>query len=860
MAEPQDEKRSDAAAAPSPAPSPRKPLLIWDGDCAFCRRWITRWQHRTRGRVDYEPYQRAAERVPQVPREEFGKAVHLLEPDGTVARGADAVFRSLAHGGHAGGRAMLWLHRRAAPFRWVSEAAYAFVARHRNGIDKLDTRFVGLETRPPRHRLTRSVFLRLLGLIYLLAFYSLFVQVEGLVGTSGILPANRFAGAAAHFYGPVARWWHAPTLVYLNPSDAMLRGLCVAGLAASCLLIVGALPLLMTIIAWTCYLSLVVAGQAFLAYQWDALLLEAGFLAIFWSPPRWLDARTNPPPSRDMLLLFRWLLFRVMFASAVVKLGSGDPSWRDWSALRYHFETQPLPTWTSWYAHHAPPWLLAAACLLTLAIEALVPFLYFAPRRTRLFAFWVTVLFQLAILATGNYGFFNLLTIVLAISLLDDWAVARVVQWEPEVTSTDAARHRRPWARRWIVHTVAAVLFLLSMMGLAEQLLAVRWPRPLAALQAAARPFHLANDYGLFAWMTKERPEILIEGSDDGATWKPYAFRFKPGDPRRPPRFAAPHLPRLDWQLWFEAMNPSPEPWFGSLLVRLLEGKPQVLDLLAPGGNPFPSAPPKYIRATIWDYRFTDRATRRATGTWWVARPQRVFVPAASVGKIEPRSHEGTKARRIPLQFQSDRSCEMTVGRGIEKKRFVPSCLRAFVPSWSNILRSRRALARTGAEGLGDVALRAPGGGGAGLAGVVGLEQFEVPGQRLQQHAASVGHRPLLRLNQPVGPRGFQPPAPAYPFSRPAAGLTFSGNHHSGRARRPRPLAGGGCIPSFGKTRDTPGSYARPRDAHGLPPMPPFPPRLNRPFAPLSSPPARSLCVPRHDSATRTIAELQPTK
>jgi predicted DCC family thiol-disulfide oxidoreductase YuxK len=602
-------------------PLPR-PLLIYDGDCSFCKRWIARWRHLTVDAIDYEPYQTASERAPHIPRENFGRAVHLIEPGGATSRGAEAVFRSLALGGHH--RYLLWLYEHVPAFEGLAEALYAFVASHRDPLDRIDRIVVGTETRAATHVLTRALFLRALGVIYLIAFTSLYVQIDGLVGSNGILPASALVEAATRTYG-ASRWWNLPTLAYLSSSDAFLHALCIGGIVCSCLLIVGLLPMVMTILLFAGYLSLSTVGQIFLGYQWDALLLETGFLAILFSPPLWLGSR-NKPPSRLMLFMLRWLLFRLMFLSALVKW-FGDEAWRNMSALRFHFETQPIPTSTAWHAHQSPPWLLSIACFCMFITEAIVPLLYFAPRRTRMLAFWLTVLLQVNIMLTGNYGFFNLLTIVLALTLLDDAAVGRLTRMTPPPYPRS-----RPWMRRWVIVPIALVLFIVGLMAGIERVLMARldWPRPLAALQRAVEPFEIANHYGLFAAMTKTRPEIIIEGSDDRLNWKAYEFKWKPTDVNRRPAFCEPHMPRLDWQMWFAALDPQGnQNWFLAFAVKLLEGQPEVLKLMEK--NPFPQRPPKYIRAVVYDYHFSDRAARARSGAWWVRKEVGVLLEPISI-------------------------------------------------------------------------------------------------------------------------------------------------------------------------------------------------------------------------------------
>lgn len=606
-----------------------KPLLIYDGDCSFCRRWIARWQHLTRDAINYAPYQREAERFGSIPRENFGRAVHLIEPDGTVRRAADAVLRSLALAGQK--RWLRWMYDHVPAFASIAEAAYALVAANRNIIDPLDKVIVGTETRPSSYALTRAVFLRLLGVIYLIAFTSFFVQMDGLVSSRGILPASALIDAATRQLGS-SRWWTLPTLAYLGSSDAALHAMCIAGIVCSCLLIVGVVPLMMTSATWALYLSLMAVGQIFLGYQWDALLLETGFLAILWSPPLWASFRSSKPPSRIVLFMLRWLLFRLMFLSALVKWFSGDESWRDMTALRYHFETQPIPTWTSWYAHHSPPWMLATSCAIMFFIEAIVPLLYFLPRRTRMLGFWLTVLLQVNIMATGNYGFFNPLAIVLAVTLLDDAAIARVLRITLPPLSFERSR-----LRAVIVAPIAIVLFIAGLMTGAERVLLRRidWPRPMMTLQERVQPFSIANSYGLFAAMTKSRPEIVIEGSDDGVSWKAYEFKWKPTDIKRRPAFCEPHMPRLDWQMWFAALDPyGNQQWYISFAVKLLQGEPAVLKLMAT--NPFPDRPPKFVRADMFDYHFSDAATRSQTGAWWTRTRTGALLAPISLQQVHP--------------------------------------------------------------------------------------------------------------------------------------------------------------------------------------------------------------------------------
>jgi hypothetical protein len=334
-----------------------------------------------------------------------------------------------------------------------------------------------------------------------------------------------------------------------------------------------------------------------------------------------------------MLGLLRWLLFRLMFASGVVKLSGGDPTWWGLTALPVHYETQPLPTWIGWYASLLPGGFHRASTLLMFGAELLVPFFIFLPRRPRMAAAGIFTLFMVLIGLTGNYGFFNLLTVALCVTLLDDAFLARFVPGGPPAPplgdAKPAGAGRR--VRRFAVAVVAAFLLPLSCMALARSFREpVPWPRPMRLVEGYLSPFRLVSGYGLFARMTTTRPEIVVEGSNDRVTWLPYEFRWKPGDLSRRPGFVEPYMPRLDWQMWFAALSePEGPPWFRNLLARLLQGAPDVLALLEK--NPFPGKPPRTIRARLFEYRFTDPAERSRTGAWWRREEKGVYFPAASL-------------------------------------------------------------------------------------------------------------------------------------------------------------------------------------------------------------------------------------
>jgi hypothetical protein len=498
--------------------------------------------------------------------------------------------------------------------------------------------------------LARGIFLRSLGLVYLAAFLSLWVQVDGLIGSRGILPVSEYL-AAVHRVTGTERYYLVPTLCWLDAGDGFLHGLCAAGVILSVLLIVGLAPVPVLFLLWVCYLSLTVAGQQFLSYQWDALLLETGFLAIFFAPLGVWPQLSEQTPPRVIVWLLRWLLFRLMFMSGVVKLLSGDPTWRDLTALHYHYETQPLPTWTSWYMHQLPGGLHRLAVLATFVAELLVPLLIFGPRRARHVACAGIVGLQLLIAATGNYGFFNLLTIVLCVPLLDDGVFP--ARWRARLAPGDSgatAARRRSWSV-WVLAPVAGAVVCLSVAPFLANL--DLWPGWLARAYRVAASFRSVNTYGLFAVMTTQRPEIVVEGSNDGQVWRAYEFRWKPGDVHRRPAFTGLHLPRLDWQMWFAALGDFREnPWVDRFLARLLQGTPEVLALLEQ--NPFPDRPPRYVRALVYEYHFTNFATRRQTGAWWRRELRGHYSPVLVLPERQRGQREQAKGAtgviRIPLR------------------------------------------------------------------------------------------------------------------------------------------------------------------------------------------------------------------
>jgi predicted DCC family thiol-disulfide oxidoreductase YuxK len=600
------------------------PTLVYDGECGICRYWVNYWKDWTGESVEYRPYQEAAADFPTIPRQAFEQAIQLIEPDGHVYCGAAATFRVLRRA--PGRAAWWWCYVHLPGFATISEFAYGFFSRHRGLLNGLSKLLWGPALRAERYALVSEVFLRLFGAIYIAAFASLGVQVLGLIGHAGILPVSDYLAAVHQSLGNSA-YRLVPSLFWVNSSDAALVAGTVAGVVLGLLVVLDRWTRPALIALFALYLSYVYAAQEFLSFQWDSLLLEVGFLALFLTGG-----------SRIVVWLYRWLVFRYLFLAGVVKLLSGDPTWRDFTALEYHFWTQPLPTPLAWYAAELPPWLLRGGTAATLAIELGVVFLVFLPRRLRALAAFGVLLLQSLIVLTGNYNFFNLLTMLLCLFLFDDAALQRLVPRRlGSRIRSGGLLPNRPLEPSHAATIIAAVLALVVVPVGVNRIwqTLTRGDLPgLGTLTRIVSPLNIVNPYGLFAVMTIARPEIIIEGSADGQLWREYVFRYKPGPLLRAARWNIPHQPRLDWQMWFAALGSVRENlWVVGLMARLLEGSPPVVGLL--DSNPFPGGAPRYVRAQLYDYRLADRSAHALTGQWWERRLEGTYFPQVSLADFE---------------------------------------------------------------------------------------------------------------------------------------------------------------------------------------------------------------------------------
>jgi lipase maturation factor 1 len=487
--------------------------------------------------------------------------------------------------------------------------------------------------------LPRWLFLRALAAIYFSAFYSLAFQIRGLIGPQGILPAQSYLHSVAQSLGHWEKLWYAPTVLWISSGPAMLNAICWAGMVASVLLLLNVWPRGMLAICFVLFLSFVSSAQDFSGYQSDGMLLEAGFISLFFAPPGfWPGLAEHSPPSRASLFLLQWEWFRIYFESGVVKLFSGDPQWRNFTAMDEYYQNGPLPTWVGWYAQHLPHWFHAGTVWATLALELGIVWMLFLPRRWRIVCFFIVTLWQTGVIVTANYTFLNYLVLVMGVLLLDDRALARVLpeRWRARLgrdavgNSAEQRNSSAAWGkvgRVWhaIAISVSAVMLSWIAYVTTAQMMLLRLPLPTFPI-VALEPFRIANRYGLFAVMTRARYEIEFQGSTDGQNWIAYPFRYKPQALNERPRIYAPYQPRFDWNLWFASLGSWRDyPIVPNTELRLLSNDKDVLELFA--GNPFPQQAPQRIRAVLWHYWFTSMAEKRKTGMWWRRELLGLYAP-----------------------------------------------------------------------------------------------------------------------------------------------------------------------------------------------------------------------------------------
>ncbi|MET9167178.1 lipase maturation factor family protein [Streptomyces cellulosae] len=451
---------------------------------------------------------------------------------------------------------------------------------------------------------SRLVFQKGLAALYLVAFLAAALQFRALIGERGMLPVPRFVARV-----PVRR---SPSLFHLHYSDRFFAGCAWTGCAVAAALLAGVdalVPLwaamLLWLVPWGLYLSIVNVGQTWYAFGWESLLLEVGFLGVFLG-----NDEVAPPVV--VLFLLRWVLFRVEFGAGLIKV-RGDECWRRLTCLYFHHETQPMPGPLSWFFHHLPKPLHRAEAAANHMTQLVVPFLLFAPQPVASAAAALMIVTQLWLVLSGNFAWLNWITIVLALP---------AVAWPSDPPPVGDAP-------LWYVVVVLAVSALLLALSHApvRNMLSRR-----QVMNRSFDPLHLVNTYGAFGTVGRVRHEVVLEGTADevpreDSDWREYEFKGKPGDPKRWPRQYAPYHLRLDWLMWFAALSPAyASPWFGGLVERLLENDPDTLRLLR--RSPFPAdAPPRHIRARLFRYRFTTWRELRETGACWERTYVREFLP-----------------------------------------------------------------------------------------------------------------------------------------------------------------------------------------------------------------------------------------
>jgi hypothetical protein len=453
----------------------------------------------------------------------------------------------------------------------------------------------------PDSTVARFLLDRGLAAIYVFGFLNAFNQFPALLGDHGLEPAPRFLA--------VVSWLRAPSIFQWRYSDALLRGVAAVGLVVSVGLLVGlveALPLPVTMAAWlllwVLYLSIVNVGQDFYSFGWESLLCEAGFLAIF------LGNSAVAPPFL-VLVLFRWLAFRLEFGAGLIKL-RGDECWRDLTCMDYHHETQPMPGPLSWFFHHLPKPLHRGEVLGNFFAQLIAPFGLFLPQPIATLSALVMILTQLYLVISGNYAWLNWITIVIACAGLSDAVIRALFPAFGLATYAPAPD--------WFAAAVWGVTILVVILSWwpARNLLSKR-----QLMNAPFNPFHLVNTYGAFGSVTRRRLEVVVEGTSAsspgaGAEWREYEFKGKPTSLRRLPRQWAPYHLRLDWLMWFAALSPRyAEGWFVPFVLRLLENDRPTVRLLR--RNPFADAPPTYVRAQLYLYRYSSWSELRHGGRWW---------------------------------------------------------------------------------------------------------------------------------------------------------------------------------------------------------------------------------------------------
>ena len=471
------------------------------------------------------------------------------------------------------------------------------------------------------------MILRLLGVVYAIAFYVAIQQVIPLIGSNGLMPLGIYLQEVSSSLGSrSAGFWRLPSLFWFWHSNTALLTVSWIGFVLSCLIALGLANAIIMVVLWLLYMSIVHVGQIWYGYGWEIQLLETGFLAIFLCPL--IDLR--PFPKREtpfpIIVLFRFLIFRIMLGAGLIKL-RGSELWSNATALYYHFETQPLPGPLSRWFYFLPHIILKMGVWYNWLAELVAPLFAFGPRIARHIAGVVMILLQIILILSGNLSFLNWLTIVPALACLDDgfWAkmLPSFLVRKAEEAAGRAEESKPMKVTSWVVVVIVGLLSIQPMLNILS---------PSQIMNTSFDPLDLVNTYGAFGAVGKERYNIVFEGTNDSepdetADWKPYLYKGLPVQlDERPPQ-VAPYQLRLDWQMWFASMaSPSQYPWTLNLVWKLLQNDPSAIGLFA--NNPFPDRPPKYVRAVLYKYHFAKPGNQE--GKWWTRERQGLWLPALS--------------------------------------------------------------------------------------------------------------------------------------------------------------------------------------------------------------------------------------
>ena len=612
------------------------PILIYDGECHFCRRCVYWVEARTPLALTSTPYQDYPNIHPKIPISDLKKRVHFIDSDGELRVGAEAVFKLL---NSIPAYQLPWtLYRFLPGFKQLSHFMYSLIANYRSFFSRLSK---VLEKTPAQYVTTQSLLIRGTCLIYFIAFLGLLPQINGLIGANGILPVSQTLQRLTTLYGSSGKFIH-PSLFWIHSSDVLLSTVIYSCIVISLIGLLGILPRLCLALLLLGYLSFFTLTQPFMSFQWDVLLLEMGALVLLLAPGARLLSKLTSPVSITYLWLIRLLGFKLVFFSGLYKLLSSDLSWRHLSALSAHFETQPLPHLLSWYLHQLPDPVLKGVTVLVLAIEILVPLGLFLGRRTRHLSAIALILFQFMIILSGHYGFFNLLSALIYLSWFDDQALQKVLDKLKlshfSFLNTTSSLPLKPYSiPKQLSIPIIAFLLIFSTVDiewtrLRASLLKPPSSKSISPLTLYLQQYGLVNSYALFTNMTLYRDELVIEGSLDGQAWHPFLFKYKPGALDKTLGFLMPYHPRLDWQLWFVALNNKQvDYWFVSFLICLLQHQADVTGLL--DQTPFETIPPKHIKVSRYRYEMTSLSTYKQTGLRWKRQYLNDYIPPLSLPK-----------------------------------------------------------------------------------------------------------------------------------------------------------------------------------------------------------------------------------